>query len=167
MIPALLLIYALGYLFRFLAYLQRRWVWGALLLLCCMGMASMFESDLHWLQRLRASMNAPSVGGYTGHFFYQYILRFAGKVGATIVLGAVYLVSLIYLTNFKLGEWCRESWAAVFEGKARPANQRRERIGTPRARIGKTGPPPAGAIGKIRQGRRRAKRFGRRRSAGP
>jgi hypothetical protein len=114
MIPALLLIYALGYLLRFLAYLQRRWVWGALLLLCCMGLASMFENDAHWLQRLRISMNAPSVGGYTGHFFHQYVLRFAGKTGATIVLGAVYLISLIYLTNFKLGEWCRQWWAMRF-----------------------------------------------------
>ena len=120
MIPALLLIYALGYLLRFLAYLQRRWVWGALLLLCCMGLASMFENDAHWLQRLRISMNAPSVGGYTGHFFHQYVLRFAGKTGATIVLGAVYLISLIYLTNFKLGEWCRQWWAMRFEGKAAP-----------------------------------------------
>ena len=120
MIPALLLIYALGYLLRFLAYLQRRWVWGALLLLCCMGLASMFESDAHWLQRLRITMNAPSVGGYTGHFFYKYVLRFAGKVGATIVLVSIYAVSLVYLTNFKLGEWCRQWWLSRFEGKPAP-----------------------------------------------
>jgi S-DNA-T family DNA segregation ATPase FtsK/SpoIIIE len=115
-----LLIYSLGYLLRFLSYLQHRWIWGALLLLCCMGMASMFEGNLHWLQRLRVTMNAPSVGGYTGHFFYKYILRYAGKTGGTIMLGAVYLISLIYLTNFKLGEWCREWWAAQFGGKAAP-----------------------------------------------
>jgi S-DNA-T family DNA segregation ATPase FtsK/SpoIIIE len=120
MIPVLLLIYGLGYLFQFLAYLQRRWLWGAVLLLCCMGLASMFEKDVRLLQRLQVTLNAPSVGGYTGHFFYKYILRHFGKVGATIVLGAVYLVSLIYLTNFKLGEWCRRSWAERFEGKAVP-----------------------------------------------
>jgi S-DNA-T family DNA segregation ATPase FtsK/SpoIIIE len=120
MIPALLLIYALGYLLRFLAYLQRRWVWGALLLLCCMGLASMFENDARWLQHLRLRMNAPSVGGYTGQFFYKYILHYVGKVGATIVLTSIYLVSLIYLTNFKLGDWCRYWWAVYFEGKAVP-----------------------------------------------
>jgi S-DNA-T family DNA segregation ATPase FtsK/SpoIIIE len=120
MVPALLLIYGLGYLLRFLAYLQRRWVWGALLLLCCMGLASMFENDIRWLRQLRTTMNAPSVGGYTGYFFYKYVLRFAGKVGASIVLGAVYLVSLIYLTNFKLGEWCRQLWTTQFDGKAAP-----------------------------------------------
>jgi S-DNA-T family DNA segregation ATPase FtsK/SpoIIIE len=118
MIPVLLLIYGLGYLLRFLSYLQRRWAWGALLLLCCMGLASMFEKDVHWLAKLRAVMNAPSVGGFIGKFFNEYVLRFAGKVGATIVLGSIYLVSLICLTNFKLGEWCREWWATRFEGKA-------------------------------------------------
>jgi len=120
MIPVLLLIYGLGYLFRFLAYLQRRWLWGAVLLLCCMGLASMFESDVRLLQRLQVTLNAPSVGGYTGHFFYVYILRHFGKVGASIVLGAVYLVSLVYLTNFKLGEWCRQWWSMRVEGKAAP-----------------------------------------------
>jgi DNA segregation ATPase FtsK/SpoIIIE, S-DNA-T family len=120
MIPVLLLIYGLGYLLRFLNYLQRRWIWGAVLLLCCMGLASMFEKDVRLLQRLQVSLNAPSVGGYTGLFFYKYALRFVGKVGATIVLGAVYLVSLIYLTNFKLGEWCRQLWTTRVEGKAEP-----------------------------------------------
>jgi DNA segregation ATPase FtsK/SpoIIIE, S-DNA-T family len=120
MLPALLLIFGLGYLLRFLSYLQRRWVWGALLLVCCMGLASMFESDFHWLQRLRATMNAPSVGGYTGHILYKYVLRFGGKTGSTIVLLAVYAVSLIFLTNFKLGEWCRRIWAANVEGKTPP-----------------------------------------------
>jgi DNA segregation ATPase FtsK/SpoIIIE, S-DNA-T family len=120
MLPVLLLIYALGYLFQFLSYLRRRWLWGGLLLFCCMGMASMFENDLHWLQRLRTTMNAPSVGGYFGLFLNKYALSYAGKFGATILLGAVYLVSLIYLTNFKLGEWCRDWWAVRFEGKPEP-----------------------------------------------
>jgi S-DNA-T family DNA segregation ATPase FtsK/SpoIIIE len=117
-IPVLLIAYGVGYLFRILSYLQRRWVWGAVLLLCCMGMATMFERNFRWLQNLRAWMNAPTVGGVIGMFFYNYALRFIGKVGATIVLGAAYLVSLIYLTNFKLGEWCRDTWAAFFAGQA-------------------------------------------------
>ena len=120
MIPVLLLIYAMGYLLRFLNYLQRRWIWGAVLLLCCMGLASMFEKDVRLLQRLQVTLNAPSVGGYAGKFFYNYVLRFVGKAGATIVLGTVYLVSLIYLTNFKLGEWCRQMWRTRVEGKAEP-----------------------------------------------
>ncbi|HEX3718666.1 MAG TPA: DNA translocase FtsK [Verrucomicrobiae bacterium] len=111
MIPVLLLLFGLGYIFEFLAYLQRRWVWGVVLLLCCMGLASMFERDLGLLQRLQVALNAPSVGGFVGQFLYRDVLRYVGKVGATIVLGAVYVISLIYLTNFKLGHWCRQLWS--------------------------------------------------------
>ena len=32
MIPVLLLMFGLGYLFQFLSYLQRRWLWGGVLL---------------------------------------------------------------------------------------------------------------------------------------
>jgi S-DNA-T family DNA segregation ATPase FtsK/SpoIIIE len=112
MIPVLLLMFGLGYIFEFLAYLQRRWIWGIVLLLCCMGLASMFEHDLGLLERLQAALNAPSVGGFIGQFLYRDILRYVGKVGASIVLGAVYVISLIYLTNFKLGQWCRQFWSA-------------------------------------------------------
>ena len=118
----------------------------------------MFERDLHWLQKLRATMNAPSVGGYTGMFFYNCVLRFAGKVGATIVLGAVYLVSLIYLTNFKLGEWCRELWATHVEGKPEPRRPAARRIWNAARAIWRsrrancrsswTNPASPGAVGK-------------------
>ncbi|HEX4120121.1 MAG TPA: DNA translocase FtsK [Verrucomicrobiae bacterium] len=118
MLPVLLLMFGLGYIFEFLAYLQRRWVWGVVLLLCCMGLASMFENDLGLLRRLQIALNAPSVGGFVGQFLYRDILRYVGKVGATIVLGAVYVISLIYLTNFKLGAWCRELWSS----RAQPAS---------------------------------------------
>jgi len=121
MIPVLLLMFGLGYIFQFLAYLQRRWLWGAVLLLCCIGLASVFEMDFRLLHHLQKTLNAPSVGGLIGQFLEQDILRYVGKVGATIVLAAVYLISLIYLTNFKLGEWCRQFWAARFGG-VKPAS---------------------------------------------
>jgi DNA segregation ATPase FtsK/SpoIIIE, S-DNA-T family len=113
MIPVLLAMFGLGYIFEFLAYLQKRWVWGLVLLLCCIGLASLFESNLTLLQRAQVGLNAPSVGGFVGQFLYRDVLRFVGKVGATIVLCAVYAISLIYLTNFKLGEWCRKFWGGA------------------------------------------------------
>ena len=156
MIPVLLLVHGLGYLFQFLSYLQRRWVWGAVMLLCCMGLVSLFEPDFRLLQRLQAALNAPSAGGYVGHFFNTFILRHFGKAGATIVLAAVYLVSIIYLTNFKLGEWCREWWADRFSGAAPKTNgekdlERRARDLEKQARklqeqLDKS--DPAGATGK-------------------
>jgi DNA segregation ATPase FtsK/SpoIIIE, S-DNA-T family len=131
MIPVLLAIFGLGYLLEFLTYLQRRWVWGLVLLLCCMGLASMFEDpNRGLLHRLQASLNAPSAGGFVGQFLNQNVLHYVGKVGAAIILGTVYLISLIYLTNFKLGEWCRQLLGGRVGAKA-PSNdgelQRRAR----------------------------------------
>jgi DNA segregation ATPase FtsK/SpoIIIE, S-DNA-T family len=116
MIPVLLLMFGLGYLFQFLSYLQRRWVWGAVLLLCCMCLASLYEDNSRWLRQLRDSLNAPSVGGLIGQLLNEHVLHYVGKAGATIVLGAVYLISLLYLTNFQLGHWCRQCWARSFGG---------------------------------------------------
>jgi len=117
MIPVLLLMFGLGYLFQFLAYLQRRWLWGGVLLLCCMCLASLFEDNFRWLVQLQKALNAPSVGGFIGQFLNAHVLHYVGKVGASIVLGTVYLISLLYLTNFKLGQWCRDWWAARFGGQ--------------------------------------------------
>jgi S-DNA-T family DNA segregation ATPase FtsK/SpoIIIE len=129
MIPVLLAMFGLGYLLEFLSYLQKRWVWGLVLLLCCIGLASMFEQNVPLLQRLQVALRAPSVGGFIGQFLYQDVLRFVGKVGATIVLCAVYAISLIYLTNFKLGQWCRQFWSGSSPATAAADNdlQRRAR----------------------------------------
>jgi S-DNA-T family DNA segregation ATPase FtsK/SpoIIIE len=116
MIPPLLLMYGLAYLFRFLSYLQRRWVWGGVLLLCCMCLAGLFKRDWRWLEHVRMSLNVPYIGGGIGQFLDAHVLYYVGKVGAVIVLATAYLISLIYLTNFQLGEWCRQSWTARFGG---------------------------------------------------
>jgi S-DNA-T family DNA segregation ATPase FtsK/SpoIIIE len=114
MIPVLLLMFGLGYLFRFLSYLQRRWLWGGVLLLCCMCLATLFEDNWLWLGHVRRALNSYSVGGYIGYFLNTYVLHYVGKVGAAIVLATVYLISLMYLTNFQLGQWCRQWWTAGF-----------------------------------------------------
>ncbi len=115
-IPILLLFLGLGYIFQFLSYLRRCWVWATVLLFCCMGLLSTFESDVLLLSRACAALKAPSVGGFIGNFFHSYILIKFGKVGATIVLGAFYVISLLYLTNFQLGAWCREWWVSRSSG---------------------------------------------------
>jgi S-DNA-T family DNA segregation ATPase FtsK/SpoIIIE len=115
LIPVLLLLFGLGCLLQFLSYLQRRWMWGGVLLLCCMALLSTFEKDIG-LTRFARQLSTPSAGGVGGLFFYQFGLRYVGKVGASIVLGTVYLISLLYLTNFQLGQWCRQWWALRFGG---------------------------------------------------
>lgn len=123
MVPVLLLTYALGYLLQFLAYLQKRWIWGGVLLICCMGLASMFQKDIPPLDHMQRALNTPTAGGLIGQFLDRDVLRFVGKVGASIVLGLIYVVSLIYLTNFKLGEWCRHWWTARFGPPQTPQSQ--------------------------------------------
>jgi S-DNA-T family DNA segregation ATPase FtsK/SpoIIIE len=118
MVPALLVIFALGYLLQFLSYLRQRWVWGAILLVCCMGLASMFEENVALLGWFQHRLDTPGAGGFIGQFLYQYGLRYIGKVGGSIFLAGLYLISLLYLTNFRLGEWCRQWWAIRFGGAA-------------------------------------------------
>ena len=124
--PTLLLIFGLGYIFQFLAHLRRSWIWAALLLLCCMGLLRTYEGDFALLRKVRDGLKAPSVGGMVGYVFFEYALKYFGKVGATIVLGAVYLISLLYLTNLRLGAFCRNLW----NSKVHPELPKESVIGT-------------------------------------
>ena len=172
MIPVLLAMFRLGYLFRFLSYLQRRWVWGLVLLLCCMGLASMFEASAgDWLvmpntfaealtPRVSAALSASSST--------RCLAVTSARSAPPSCSAAAYLISLIYLTNFKLGQWCRQ-WAVVRFAASRRPNRQRNRSRTPRPGFGKAGPQIARPIGQIRQGwrgqRRRTERSGRRHAA--
>ena len=44
-LPILLLLFGLGYLFEFLAYLKRRWAWAAVLFFTCLGAADLYGVD--------------------------------------------------------------------------------------------------------------------------
>ena len=107
LLPIVLFFLSLGHLLSFLTYLQRRWLWSAVLVFACMGLL-----DLHGVHfsELRANLNAPSVGGIIGQVMNDLVFRHFGKVGATLVFLTVYGVSLLYLTNFRLGHWIREVW---------------------------------------------------------
>jgi S-DNA-T family DNA segregation ATPase FtsK/SpoIIIE len=118
MVPSLLMMYGLGYLVGFLSYLQQRWIWGAVLLLCCMGLLSMFEKDLGYQTWVYQRLEIISSGGLAGQFFYRHALVYIGKVGGCIVLAGLYLISLLYLTNFQLGQWCRDWWNIRFGNPA-------------------------------------------------
>ncbi|MCX6926856.1 MAG: DNA translocase FtsK 4TM domain-containing protein, partial [Verrucomicrobia bacterium] len=114
--PALLFAVGLGCLLDTFAYLRRRWVWALVLVLCCMGLLDLYRDYLFKLQR---SLNA-DVGGVLGrnmnqHFFGECF----GVPGATIVFLMLYFISLLFLTNFQLGEWIRRIFGrrAVAEGQ--------------------------------------------------
>ena len=50
-LPALLVFVGLGCFFDFFAYLRRRWVWTAVLLLCCMGLLDLYRPYLGRLEQ--------------------------------------------------------------------------------------------------------------------
>jgi S-DNA-T family DNA segregation ATPase FtsK/SpoIIIE len=103
-LPLLLMLFGLGYLFEFLSYLKRRWAWAAVLFLTCLGFFDLYSN---FLETLRQNINAPSAGGHLGKFMNDLVFRQIGKIGATIAFCTFYAVSLIFLTNFQLVPWLR------------------------------------------------------------
>ncbi|HEX7858954.1 MAG TPA: DNA translocase FtsK [Verrucomicrobiae bacterium] len=107
LLPIVLFFLSLGYLLSFLTYLQRRWLWSSVLVFSCMGLLDLYGEHLAELQQ---NLNAPSPGGIIGQVMNDVVFRHFGKVGATVVFLTVYTISLLYLTNFRLGLFIQESW---------------------------------------------------------
>src|ERR1051326_1256610 len=105
LLPFILFCFGLSYLFLFMAYFHRRWIWAATLLFCCMGLLDLYSS-MSLLQNLSHNINA-TAGGWVGLMMNKYLFGHFGYVGATIIFATVYLISLLFLTNFQLGEWLR------------------------------------------------------------
>src|SRR5512138_4033962 len=101
LVPALLLLVGLGFFFEFFSYLRRRWAWTLVLFVCSMGLLEVWSNLFHSLE---TNLNIIA-GGVIGKNLYERIFINFGKPGATIIFLMLYLISLLYLTNFKLGEW--------------------------------------------------------------
>jgi S-DNA-T family DNA segregation ATPase FtsK/SpoIIIE len=104
LIPFLLLGFGLSYLVDAFAYLKRRWAWTAVLFLSSLGFFDLYTTRLAGLQ---ANLNAPSAGGLIGQTMNDLVFRNCGVPGATIIFFTVYIVSLVFLTNFRLSTWLR------------------------------------------------------------
>ncbi len=108
--PILFAAFGLAWLFDFLAYLRQRALWSALwatlLVLSLTGLLHMMDAAT-LVGKLRTTICAPSAGGWIGYFTYEYGFWMLGAVGATIVYTTLYLISLLFLTNFRLGGWLR------------------------------------------------------------
>jgi DNA segregation ATPase FtsK/SpoIIIE, S-DNA-T family len=105
--PVLFFAVGLGCFLDAFAYLRRRWAWALVLVLCCMGLLDLYRD---YLGRLHQNLNT-NVGGIIGrnlnqHFFGECF----GTAGATIIFLMLYFISLLFLTNFQLGEWVRKLW---------------------------------------------------------
>jgi len=125
-LPLLMFVFGLSYLFEFFGYLKRRWAWAAVLFVCCVGLLDLYTSkglldrlatnpklpNAALLERMALNVNAPGAGGWFGNVLNSVLFGHFGKVGASIIFATLYLISLLFLTNFKLGEWLRALWPA-------------------------------------------------------
>jgi S-DNA-T family DNA segregation ATPase FtsK/SpoIIIE len=117
-LPVLVAFIGLGCFFESLSYLKRRWPWGLILLLSLVGLLHLL--DLPHLKdtsslftRARNAISAPSIGGFLGMTLYDFGFWVLGPVGAGIVYVGLDLISLLFLTNFQLGEWVRGVWSGA------------------------------------------------------
>ena len=106
LLPVLLFLVGLGCFFDGFAYLRRRWAWEVVLFLCCMGLLDLYKDHFDTLQR---NINAPA-GGIIGLNLNQHLFDYFGTAGATIIYLMLYFISLLFLTNFQLGNWVRSIW---------------------------------------------------------
>ncbi len=101
-LPLLLGVIGLGCFFERLAFLRRRWPWVLLALACCVGLMDLFSAHL----RSPAQNYNITAGGHLGGGLNSLVFRnWFGVLGACIIYGMLYLISMLFLTNFQLGRW--------------------------------------------------------------
>ena len=111
LLPFVLLFLGLGCFFERFAYLRRRWPWAVVMVISLMGL---FERMDGWslFAHLRNRLNCGNAGGIIGLTMFDWGFWMVGSVGAPIIYLLVYFISLLFLTNFQLGEWVRR-WTGV------------------------------------------------------
>jgi S-DNA-T family DNA segregation ATPase FtsK/SpoIIIE len=116
LLPFLFALFGVAYWVSFLSYLRERisWsiLWAALLLISLTGLLHILDAA-GWLGQVRVGIGATSAGGCLGYLTYgqsadyNYGFALLGSLGATIVYSALGIISLLFLTNFHLGNWVR------------------------------------------------------------
>ncbi|HTL17699.1 MAG TPA: DNA translocase FtsK [Patescibacteria group bacterium] len=106
--PALLLLVGLGCFFTPFSYLRRRWLWTLVLFVCCMCLLDLYKP---YLRRFELNLNCPA-GGVVGQTLNYRLFGYFGTVGGTIIFFMLSFISVLYLTNFRLGDWLNRIWAA-------------------------------------------------------
>ena len=116
LLPGLLALFGLAYLLNFPSHLRERlrWslIWSAVLVASLTGLLYIMD-NAGWFGRVREAIGSLSAGGWLGFLTfgqtprYEYGFSLLGTAGATIVYATLCLISLLFLTNFRLGEWIR------------------------------------------------------------
>jgi S-DNA-T family DNA segregation ATPase FtsK/SpoIIIE len=110
LLPVLFAAFGAACLFDFLGYLRRRWPWGVVLFLATVGFFDLYSKRFEQLT-LNLRLDPDHAGGLVGNVMNDLVFGNLGRAGATIVFVTLYVVSLIYLTNFRLGTWIRAAFA--------------------------------------------------------
>ena len=107
-------IFGVSYLFNFFRYLRERLFWSLLWTLVLLISVSgvLFIADDGGLHgRFHLAKDIQSAGGMLGYLTYGQTHNWEcgfcllGNLGATIVYSALGLISLLFLTDFRLGRW--------------------------------------------------------------
>ncbi|MGD0745626.1 MAG: DNA translocase FtsK 4TM domain-containing protein, partial [Verrucomicrobiota bacterium] len=116
LVPPLLALFGAAYLLNFLGYLRKRlrWslLWSAMLLVSITGLLYLMDNDAA-RGSFHEKIGTLSAGGWLGFLTYgqtaNYDFGFSllGTIGATIVYATLCLISLLFLTDFRLGDWLR------------------------------------------------------------
>lgn len=101
LIPCFLLLYGLAQFINSFDYLNRRWGWAIVMVVITMEAFHLYGAPL---EALRKSLNAPSAGGLMGMTLDKYGFSYFGTAGATIILLILYVIGLLYLTNYSFKE---------------------------------------------------------------
>ena len=137
-VPVLSLLFGFSCFFNTLHYLRRRWAWGLVLFFCCVGFLSLFTNEravsqlalnpalpsAGFLEHVSRNLGTSSAGGVAGVWLNQIFGNF-GRPGASIIYITCYAVSLLFLTNFRLGEWVRGVFAKTAEGEEERSDEER------------------------------------------
>ena len=114
LLPFLIAAFGIGHLSRFLGSLRTRRIWYAswtvLFLVSLDGLLDRMNSPL---RELTQDIQSPRAGGLLGDTLYTYAFWNFGLVGSIIIYSLLIIISLLFLTNFRLTQWL----AALFPKK--------------------------------------------------
>jgi S-DNA-T family DNA segregation ATPase FtsK/SpoIIIE len=114
-LPFLLAAFGIGYICNFLSYLRERRLWfGLWSTVLIFSLSGLLDRMNGLLRPLRENIDVSSAGGLLGEilfdfklFGYDWGFWVLGSIGATIIYLSLCFISLLFLTNFKLGGWIR------------------------------------------------------------
>jgi len=117
LLPFLLVLFGLAYLVNFPGHLREHggwsFLWSAVLVVSLTGLFCVM-SNAGWFRTISENIGSLiGAGGFLGYLTfgqsprYNWGFSLLGNIGANIVYLALGLISLLFLTNFRLGEWIR------------------------------------------------------------